>query len=101
MAADDPVIPLDEFHALALPGHARVELSRWGGHCGFLLDARLDGFAEGVEHWNEQKDDDVELLGCQFAFTDLSGADFSGARLAQCNFQGAVLQGARFARAVA
>lgn len=23
----------------------------------------LDGFAEGVEHWNEQKDDDVELLG--------------------------------------
>ena len=47
MAADDPVIPLDEFHALALPGHARVELSRWGGHCGFLLDARLDGFAEG------------------------------------------------------
>ena len=23
----------------------------------------LDGFAEGVEHWNEEKDDDVELLG--------------------------------------
>ena len=46
MSADDPVIPLDDFHALALPGHARVELSRWGGHCGFLLDARLDGFAE-------------------------------------------------------
>ncbi len=47
MAADDPVIPLDEFHALSLPAYARVEISRWGGHCGFLLDARLDGFAEG------------------------------------------------------
>lgn len=47
MSADDPVIPLDAFHALALPAHARVELSRWGGHCGFLLDAQLDGYAEG------------------------------------------------------
>ncbi|MBB3342392.1 hypothetical protein FHW73_000243 [Luteimonas sp. RC10] len=46
MAADDPVIPLDAFHTLALPAHARIELSRWGGHCGFLLDAHLDGFAE-------------------------------------------------------
>ncbi len=46
MSADDPVIPLDEFHALTLPALAQVEISRWGGHCGFLLDARLDGFAE-------------------------------------------------------
>lgn len=46
MAADDPVIPLDAFHALALPAHARLEISRWGGHCGFLLDRHLDGFAE-------------------------------------------------------
>lgn len=46
MSADDPVIPLDAFHALALPAHARLEISRWGGHCGFLLDRHLDGFAE-------------------------------------------------------
>ncbi|WP_101925536.1 MULTISPECIES: YheT family hydrolase [Luteimonas] len=46
MSADDPVIPLDEFHALSLPAHARVEISRWGGHCGFLTGLRLDGFAE-------------------------------------------------------
>ncbi|MDR7193971.1 putative alpha/beta-fold hydrolase [Luteimonas terrae] len=46
MSADDPVIPLDAFHALALPEHARLEISRWGGHCGFLLDHHLDGFAE-------------------------------------------------------
>lgn len=46
MAADDPVIPVDEFRALALPAHARLEISPWGGHCGFLLNAQLDGFAE-------------------------------------------------------
>ena len=40
------MIPLDAFHALALPAHARLEISRWGGHCGFLLDRHLDGFAE-------------------------------------------------------
>lgn len=46
MAQDDPVIPLREFHALALPPGARLEIARWGGHCGFLRNARLQGFAE-------------------------------------------------------
>jgi len=46
MAADDPVIPLADFHALALPACATLEIARWGGHCGFLTNARLDGFAE-------------------------------------------------------
>ena len=46
MSADDPVIPLDAFHALALPAHAQLEISPWGGHCGFLLDRSLDSFAE-------------------------------------------------------
>lgn len=46
MAADDPVIPLGEFHALSLPPHARLEIAAQGGHCGFLLGAGLDGFAE-------------------------------------------------------
>lgn len=46
MAADDPVIPLDAFHALALPDSTRLEVACWGGHCGFLEGARLDGFAE-------------------------------------------------------
>lgn len=48
MAEDDPVIPVDDFRQWRLPAHARVELSRHGGHCGFLHDARLDGYAE---HW--------------------------------------------------
>lgn len=46
MAADDPVIPVSDFHALQLAADTHVELARWGGHCGFLLNARLDGFAE-------------------------------------------------------
>jgi hypothetical protein len=47
MAEDDPVIPVAEFRALRLPAIARLDIARWGGHCGFLQNARLDGFAEG------------------------------------------------------
>jgi predicted alpha/beta-fold hydrolase len=46
MAADDPVIPLAEFRALRLPPTAHLEITRQGGHCGFLLDAHMDGYAE-------------------------------------------------------
>jgi len=46
MAEDDPVIPVGDFHALRLPPHVRLELARHGGHCGFLLGASMDGYAE-------------------------------------------------------
>lgn len=46
-AADDPVIPVEDFHALQLPDIARVEIATHGGHCAFLQDARLHGYAEG------------------------------------------------------
>ena len=46
MAEDDPVIPVGDFHALRLPPTARLELARDGGHCGFLLGASMDGYAE-------------------------------------------------------
>ena len=46
MAEDDPVIPVAEFRALRLPAAAHLDIARWGGHCGFLENARLDGFAE-------------------------------------------------------
>ena len=46
MAADDPVIPVDEFHALALPGTAAVDILPWGGHCGFLDGLHGSGYAE-------------------------------------------------------
>ena len=47
-SADDPVIPVSGFEALRLPPTARLEVAAHGGHCGFLMDARLRGFAE---HW--------------------------------------------------
>jgi len=46
MAEDDPVIPVAQFAALQLPDNARLHLTQWGGHCGFLRNARLDGYAE-------------------------------------------------------
>ena len=46
MAADDPVIPVQHFRALRLPPASRLELAAHGGHCGFLLGAGCDGFAE-------------------------------------------------------
>lgn len=45
---DDPVIPVSDFRDWCLPASAYLEIARWGGHCGFLLDAKLDGYGE---HW--------------------------------------------------
>ena len=58
MAADDPVIPVEGFHALQLPPTARLEIAEHGGHCGFLENLRCDGFAE---RWvAEQLDSAIE-----------------------------------------
>jgi predicted alpha/beta-fold hydrolase len=45
-AADDPVIPVTEFRQLSLPVHSSLEISAWGGHCGFIVDRSLSGLAE-------------------------------------------------------
>ena len=45
-AADDPVIPVASLRALALPASATLEISAHGGHCGFILDRHLRGYAE-------------------------------------------------------
>jgi predicted alpha/beta-fold hydrolase len=45
-AVDDPVIPVTEFRQLSLPVHSSLELSPWGGHCGFIMDSSLAGLAE-------------------------------------------------------
>src|SRR3546814_5727283 len=45
-SADDPVIPVAGFHALSLPPGARLEIAAQGGHCGFLLGAGREGYAE-------------------------------------------------------
>ncbi len=46
MAADDPVIPLREFEQVAGFPSVQVELAAHGGHCGFIENAALDGYAE-------------------------------------------------------
>ena len=43
---DDPVIPFADFGELKLAASTQLEVSPWGGHCGFIENARLDGFAE-------------------------------------------------------
>lgn len=45
-AADDPVIPVAGFPVLRLPAHSRLEIARFGGHCGFLEGIHLGGYAE-------------------------------------------------------
>lgn len=46
MAADDPVIPIEAFHALELAPHVELDVAAHGGHCGFIGDRSLRGFAE-------------------------------------------------------
>ncbi|MGI8560425.1 MAG: YheT family hydrolase [Luteimonas sp.] len=46
MSEDDPVIPVEDFRALRLPASCSLEIAPWGGHCGFLENARLESFAE-------------------------------------------------------
>lgn len=41
LADDDPVIPADSAARLARPPGLTIDRSRWGGHCGFLLDYSL------------------------------------------------------------
>lgn len=40
-AADDPIIPVRDFHCLSLPPSARLVVCRHGGHNGFLEGLRL------------------------------------------------------------
>lgn len=45
-AEDDPVIPVASLRALQLPANSRLEISRYGGHCGFIESWALQGYAE-------------------------------------------------------
>jgi len=45
-AADDPVTPVQDFTELVLPPQARLEITKYGGHCGFLTGWRMDSWAE-------------------------------------------------------
>ena len=43
-AADDPVIPVEDFHALELPPQVELDIAAHGGHCGFIEDWSLRSF---------------------------------------------------------
>ncbi len=45
-SADDPVIPASDLSRIARPAALEVELVPHGGHCGFIRDWRLRGWAE-------------------------------------------------------
>ncbi len=43
-AADDPVIPIGDFHSLELPPQVELDVAAHGGHCGFLESTSLRRF---------------------------------------------------------
>jgi len=45
-AADDPIIPIQDFHALPRPQALEIEVHERGGHCGFIENWRLDSWIE-------------------------------------------------------
>ena len=45
-AADDPIIPVADFHALRLPPNVELDIAAHGGHCGFLDGAFPHSFVE-------------------------------------------------------
>jgi len=47
-AADDPIVPVEDFHCL--PDNPRLEriITRYGGHCSFLKNWRFDSLAEDL-----------------------------------------------------
>jgi predicted alpha/beta-fold hydrolase len=49
-AADDPIIPVGDFHELQGNQHLRIHVEPHGGHCGFLQDYRLRSWSQDLIH---------------------------------------------------
>ncbi len=49
-AADDPIIPVEDFHGLEGNQHLHIHVERHGGHCGFLQDYRLRAWSQDLIH---------------------------------------------------
>ena len=43
---DDPIIPASDIRLLASPDGLTIETTRYGGHCGFLMDYQLKSWAD-------------------------------------------------------
>jgi len=49
-AADDPIIPVEDFRELEENYQLRVQVERYGGHCGFLQDYRFQAWSQDLIH---------------------------------------------------
>ena len=47
-AADDPIVPVSDFQALPQNPAIELVISRYGGHCGFLKNWKLESMAEDL-----------------------------------------------------
>lgn len=47
-SADDPVVPIADYHKLAANPQLEILVTKYGGHCGFLKNWRLESLAEDV-----------------------------------------------------
>lgn len=45
-AADDPIIPVEDFYSIEGPECLSIQIVPHGGHCGFIADLSLRGWAE-------------------------------------------------------
>jgi len=45
-ARDDPVIPVDAFERLELPANVELDISTYGGHCGFIRGWDMTSFTD-------------------------------------------------------
>ena len=45
-AEDDPVIPVASFRDLQLPPNVELDISRYGGHCGFISGMNMTSFTD-------------------------------------------------------
>lgn len=46
LSQDDPIIPCDDLSRVARSAALCIETPRWGGHCGFLMNWRLDSWID-------------------------------------------------------
>ncbi len=64
-AEDDPVIPINAFRELQLPPNIELDISRYGGHCGFIRNWGMTSFTDDyiADRFNAIADSTVPGMG--------------------------------------
>jgi predicted alpha/beta-fold hydrolase len=47
-SADDPVVPVADYYQLAANPQLEILVTKYGGHCGFLKNWKLESLAEDL-----------------------------------------------------